>query len=71
MRRRLYIPSTGPPDITERTDWTVLPYDDPIRQEQERYRAAYNPDMWAYWSREVRECGGTADEQAAGGAAKL
>ena len=49
----------------------MLPYDDPIRQEQERYRAAYNPDMWAYWSREVRECGGSADEQAAGGAAKL
>ena len=52
--RRLYIPSTGPPDITKRTDWTVLPADDPIRSEQERYRAAYEPDMWAYWSDEMR-----------------
>lgn len=22
-------------------------YDDPIRQEQERYRAAFEPDIWA------------------------
>jgi hypothetical protein len=52
--RRLYVPSTGPPDITKRTDWTVLPPDHPIRSEQERYRAAYETDMWKYWSDEVR-----------------
>ena len=41
--RQLYIPSTGPPDITARQDWNVLPLDHPIRQQQLRCNARLGP----------------------------